>query len=226
MTNPHDAVSFPTDPHAVRPGTSAALTARTIDATVYPPIVQAGEAVAALIPRLAAPLGSPLLLATLAGTLVLMWLAMRMRTRLGPVLLSAMLMVTLTSYRPVQSPDEAESPDEAQIVDDEIVEDDERSERFERREVAPPIPEPPRFDFRVPAPPDELRRDIEGIMQDEELREAIEELKLRIEEELRRREGHRYYEIHSTPWIRRLPPSPQEWAVVGEQVVANWNRDP
>lgn len=197
MMNPHDPVNFPTDPHPVRPGTSAALTAKTIDATVYPPIVQAREAVAELIPRLAVPLSSPLFATTLAGTLVFVWLAMRARTRLAPVLFSAMLMVTLTSFRPVGIPDEAGSSGDSQVVEEEDDDDDERPERFERREVPPAVPEPPSFELRIPAPPEDLKREIEGIMEEEELREAIEELRERIEEELRRREGHYHYEIHS-----------------------------
>jgi hypothetical protein len=43
MTYPHDPVDFPTDPHPVRPGTSEALTARTIDATVHSPLVRVCE---------------------------------------------------------------------------------------------------------------------------------------------------------------------------------------
>jgi hypothetical protein len=196
MMSPHDPVNFPTDPHPVRPGTSAALTAKTIDATVYPPIVQAREAVAELIPRLAVPLSSPLFATTLAGTLVFVWLAMRARTRLAPVLLSAMLTMTLTSFRPAGIPDEAGSSGETQVVDEEVDEDDECPERFERREAPPPIPEPPSFEIQIPEPPGNLKREIEGIMQDEELREAIEELRERIEEELRRREGHSHDENH------------------------------
>jgi len=220
MTNPDDPVSFPTDPYPVRPGTSDALTARTIDATPQPPLVQAQETVAALIPRLTTSLSDPLLLATLAGTLVLLWLAMRMRSRLGPALLSAMLLMTLTSFRPVQSP---EAP---QIVDDAVAEDYERPTRFERRHVAPPIPEPPSFSFRVPRHPERLTPNFERIMRDEEeLRAAIEELRRHIEAELRRRGEHRYHDVRSARWIRRLPPSLQEWAVVGQQTIAAWDRD-
>ena len=41
------------NPDAVRPGTSDALTARTIDATQYSPLVRAQETAVALVPRLA-----------------------------------------------------------------------------------------------------------------------------------------------------------------------------
>lgn len=38
------------NPDAVRPGTSDALFARTIDATIYPPLVRAQETAVALAP--------------------------------------------------------------------------------------------------------------------------------------------------------------------------------
>jgi hypothetical protein len=105
MTNPHHhTMSQLIDPHPVRPGTSAALTARTIDATIHPPIVRAREAVAAFIPRVTAPLASvspPLVLEMVGLTLVLVWVARRARYRVGALALSAMLMMTLTSFRPV-----------------------------------------------------------------------------------------------------------------------------
>ncbi|MGH7650280.1 MAG: hypothetical protein ACREMS_00405 [Gemmatimonadaceae bacterium] len=105
MTNPHHhTMSQLIDPHPVRPGTSAALTARTIDATIHPPIVRAQEAVAAFIPRVTAPLASispPLVLEMLGLTIVLVWVARRARYRVGALALSAMLMMTLTSFRPV-----------------------------------------------------------------------------------------------------------------------------
>jgi hypothetical protein len=153
----------------------------------------------------------------LAGTLVLVWLAMRARSRLVPVLLSAMLMMTLTSFRPVQIADEEGSPDEVQVVDEEVDEDDERTERFERREVAPPVPEPPEFDLQIPTPPEVPTPDVGRIMQEEELREAIEELRLRIEEELRRRGEQPHYQTRSARWIRGRAPSVQEWVVVRQR---------
>jgi hypothetical protein len=98
------------NPDAVRPGTSDALTARTIDATIYPPLVRAQETAAALIPRLtqaAAPLSSPLLLSALALTLVFGWVAIRMRYRPSALLLGALLVLTLTSFNPVWKPEQA-----------------------------------------------------------------------------------------------------------------------
>jgi hypothetical protein len=106
-------VSYQTDPHPVgfqtelpvRPGTSAALTARTIDATVHPPLVRAQEKVAELVPRLAEPLSSPILLGMLAGTFVLLWVASRARFRPAGLLLSGLMLATLTSFRPVANDD-------------------------------------------------------------------------------------------------------------------------
>jgi hypothetical protein len=107
MTNPrHHTLSQLTDPHPVRPGTSDALTARTIDATIHPPIVRAQEAVAAFIPRVAAPLSavSPILVGMLGGTLVLLWVAHRARFRPAGLLFSAALMMMLTSFHATSAP--------------------------------------------------------------------------------------------------------------------------
>ncbi len=112
MTYPRHSMNHPIDPHPVRPGTSAALTARTIDATVHTPLVRAQETVAALIPRVAAPLGSPLLLAMLSLTLVLLLVARRPRFRPIVLLLSAMLMVAMTSFHTLKKPDETRIADD------------------------------------------------------------------------------------------------------------------
>ena len=96
------------DPVPVRPGTSDALFARTIDATVHPPIVRAQETVAALVPRVAqaaAPLVSPLFLSALALTLIFVWIAHRMRYRPSALVLAALLVMTLTSFQPVHKVD-------------------------------------------------------------------------------------------------------------------------
>jgi hypothetical protein len=108
MQYPHHSMDNPTDGTAVRPGTSDALFARTIDATVHPPLLRAQETVVALVPRVAeaaAPLASPLFLSALALTLVFSWIAIRMRYRPSALVLGALLVMTLTSFRPVQRPD-------------------------------------------------------------------------------------------------------------------------
>jgi len=97
------------NPDVVRPGTSDALFARTIDATIYPPLVRAQETAIALVPRLAqaaAPLASPLLLAALALTLVFSWVAIRMRYRPSALVLGVLLVMALTSFNPAQKTEE------------------------------------------------------------------------------------------------------------------------
>src|SRR5258705_13429115 len=101
MPQRHYALRGVTAPHRVRPGTSAALTARTIDATIHPPIVRAQEAVAEVFPRIAAPLSSPLFVMTIALTLLLGWAAIRNRLHMRGFLVSAMLVLMLTSFRPM-----------------------------------------------------------------------------------------------------------------------------
>ena len=107
MTNPHYSMGHPADGTAVRPGTSDALFARTIDATVHPPLVRAQETVAGLVPRVAqaaAPLASPLFLTALALTLVFVWVSMRMRYRPSALVLGVLLVMTLSSFNPMQKP--------------------------------------------------------------------------------------------------------------------------
>jgi hypothetical protein len=116
MANPHYTMRHSLDPHPVRPGSSDALFARTIDATVHPPLVRAQETVAALIPRVAVPLGSPLLLSMLGITLVMLWAARRMKFRPSALILSGLLVMTLTSFHPQPA------PTEPQIADDTVSE--------------------------------------------------------------------------------------------------------
>ena len=223
MTTAHDPVGFPTDPHPVRPGTSAALTARTIDATVHPPLVRAQESVAAAIPRLADTVTSPLFLTSVGLTLILVWMTVRMRSRMLGLVLSAMLVMALTSFRPVRD------SDPAQIADTAPARQSRYSDRFERHEYARPIPDPAPFTILVPRRPERLRPDVDQIRMDEqELRAAIDELKGRIEAELRRRarDTHRqHYEYRSTAWIRRLPRPVRDWARAGRQTVVAWAED-
>ena len=107
MTNPHQPMRYPIDSQPVRPGTSDALTARTIDATIHPPLVRARESVTEFVPRVGqtlAPLASPLFLGTVVLTLTFLWIAKRMRYRPSALLLSALLVMTLTSFHPVADP--------------------------------------------------------------------------------------------------------------------------
>src|SRR3954470_2714216 len=105
MPDPHYPVDYPTDGHPVRPGTSDALTARSIDATVHPPLVRAQETAATLVPRLsqaAAPLTPPLFLGMVALTLTFVLIARRMRYRPSAILVGALLVVTLSSFHPME----------------------------------------------------------------------------------------------------------------------------
>lgn len=142
-----DDVSFLIDPLPVRPGTSAALTARTIDATVHPPLVRAQEKAAELIPRLAEPLASPLLLVMLAGTLVLLWFARRAKFRPVGLLLPAALMMMLTSFRPMGTEGDVlrtDTPPATKAT---------TPEQIDTRWRPPPIPEPPRYYYEAPDVP-------------------------------------------------------------------------
>lgn len=219
----NDPGYYPTDPHPVRPGTSAALTARTIDATPPPPLVQAQETVAAAIPRITATVGSPLFLTTLGLTLVLVWMAVRLRSRMVGLMLSAMLMMTLTSFRPMGS------PEQSQTVDDAVAQESEPAERWRRPDYSQPASEPTPYVLRIPTRPHAPMPDMGEIrMDEEELRAAIDELREHIEAELRRRarDPHQHYEFRSTRWMRRLPQPVREWAAAGQQTIVAWARDP
>jgi hypothetical protein len=218
MTSPHHhTMSQLTDPHPVRPGTSAALTARTIDATIHPPIVRAQEAVAAFIPRVTAPLSaaSPLLLGMIAGTFVLLWAAHRARFRPAGLLFSAMLMMMLTSFHP------AANPEIVAQADDTIVGASDTWTPRDRYQMPMPIVETPDVE-QVPEPamvpdaeefvqpdagyrirnyrlviPPQLRSDLmpsEEMMRmeqeamREQLRASIEIIERRLRAEARRRE--------------------------------------
>jgi hypothetical protein len=101
-------IEHPTNGTMVRPGTSDALTARTIDATIHPPLVRAQETVVALVPRItdaAAPLTSPLFLGAILLTLVATWVAIRLRYKPSALVLGALLVTTLTSFSPMHKPE-------------------------------------------------------------------------------------------------------------------------
>ena len=215
MTNPHYAVRHSTDPHPVRPGTSDALFARTIDATQHPPLVRAQETVAALIPRVAAPLGSPLLISMLALTLLLLWVAARTRFRPSALLLSAVLVMVLTSFRPMRmsEPDQtsdnriAEEPQSwMQFKDNRndppaqptpfAVEASEPEDGSPPEEVSPP--EDRRHSYEPALPPlpavhITLPRDLRVqippavmmMLHREEVRDAMRELRFRLRQEVR-----------------------------------------
>jgi hypothetical protein len=190
------------NPDVVRPGTSDALTARTIDATIYPPLVRAQETAAALVPRLAqaaAPLSSPLLLGALALTLVFSWVAIRMRYRPSALVLAALLVMTLTSFSPVRK------SEQTGIADVRIPRTTVGGTRLPHRHLvytASPQVEDPDIDVKVDPvqvylPPDFAERlpdwsrdamqSAERMMRENErVREVMRQIRYRLREEVRR----------------------------------------
>ena len=207
MQQQHYAPGGLADPHPVRPGTSAALTARTIDATIHPPIVRARDAVAEVIPRIAAPLSSPLFVGTIALTLLLGWAAIRNRLHARGFLVSAMMVLLLTSFRPMTN---AENRDADNVAPRAAM-----PEPFEVQTPATPQPPDPvyvpelrtyqyTFDTRdlpeslqqLGLPPEvnvELTIPTRMMLDREILRAQMREFRIRIREEERRRHRHRRY---------------------------------
>ncbi len=202
MTNPHHPMRYPTDAQPVRPGTSAALTARTIDATIHPPLVRAQETIAGVVPRIAqaaAPLASPLFLSALALTLVFVWVAIRMRYRPSALLLSALLVMTLTSFDPVRKP---EPPRIADVRRPRTTVGGARASYRNRVYTPPPQVEAPDIDVHVDPvqvhlPPDfadrlpdwsrDAMQSAERMMRDNErVREVMRQIRYRLREEARR----------------------------------------
>ncbi|HEU4749405.1 MAG TPA: hypothetical protein VFS56_12995 [Gemmatimonadaceae bacterium] len=120
---------YSVDPYAVRPGTSDALFARTIDATERPSLIKAQEAVTTAVPRIIDSVPPPLLGGTLGLTVLAVMVAThRVRFRLAPVLMSAVLLLPVSNYH--ASPTVAQ----AQTVETEIAEEPPPPEWFERRD--------------------------------------------------------------------------------------------
>jgi len=195
-------MGHPTDGTAVRPGTSDALTARTIDATIHPPLVRAQETVSAFVPRVAqaaAPLASPLFLGALALTLVLAWVAIRMRYRPSALVLGTLLVMTLSSFNPMQKPEQARIAD---VRRPRTTVGGTRASYRNRVYVPPQQVEAPDIDVHVDPvqvylPPDfaerlpEWSRDAmqsaERMMRDNErVREMMAQIRYRLREEARR----------------------------------------
>jgi hypothetical protein len=190
------------DPEPVRPGTSDALFARTIDATVHPPLVRAQETVAAFVPRVAqaaAPLASPLFLGALALTLVFVWVAIRMRYRPSALVLGALLVMTLSSFNPMQKPEQSRIAD---VRRPRTTVGGTRASYRNRADVPPPQIEAPDIDAHVDPvqvylPPDFAERlpewsrnamqSAERMMRDNErVREMMAQIRYRLREEARR----------------------------------------
>jgi hypothetical protein len=202
MTIAQDSVSFPPDPHPVRPGTSEALTARTIDATIHPPLVRAQETVVALVPRVAdaaAPLTSPLFLSAILLTLVFTWVAIRLRYKPSALVLGALLVMSLTSFRPMQKPESARAV--AARTPRTTVGGARASYRYRAYEPPPQIEAPdidvhvdpvqvnlpPDFAERLPDWTRDAMQSAEQMMRDNEhVREMVREIRHRLREEARR----------------------------------------
>lgn len=158
MTQRSDEYSV--DPYAVRPGTSDALTARTIDATQRPPLVKAQEAVAEAVPRIIDSVPPPLLGGTLGLTvLAVMVASQRVRFRLAPVLAAGVLLLPVSNYHAAQTP---RPPRQSQAVEAAVeeqprsLERDHRWDRHPRVEESESFPESPPEIEHIPAPSHDL----------------------------------------------------------------------
>lgn len=227
MTYPHHPGNYPTD-NPVRPGTSAALTARTIDATVHRPLVRAQESAASLVPRVAqsaATIANPIFLGSVAVTLLFILVARRMRYRPSAIVVGALLIVTLSSFNPMQPP---EPPQLARLRTPRTLSHDASIARGRQlygggmNEQMPdvayvpqppdvpdtPEPDPPQFidipdyGIQIQVPNDVIEqvpevsrrwmRSAERMMREnQELRELMEQLRMRVREEARRERWRR-----------------------------------
>lgn len=211
MPYPRHTMGHSTDA-PVRPGTSDALTARRIDATQHAPLVRAQETVVALGPRISqtmAPLASPVLLGLLALTLLFAWVAHRMRYRPSALVLSALLVIGLTSFRPLPKWEQPSASATSKIPRTRANSGRGLSwypDRSARPVDRPDYPDPADLpDFPVPMTPPsipiprvpegdmsaEIMRAAEEIMRDERVREMVEQLQYRLREEARNRRWRR-----------------------------------
>lgn len=107
------------DQYAVRPGTSDALFARSIDATQPPPLVKAQEAVAAAIPRIIDSVPPPLVGTTLGLTVLAVMVAShRVHFKLVPVLTAGVLLLPISNYHPAQKSQQLQAQEIAVITDE------------------------------------------------------------------------------------------------------------
>lgn len=183
------------DPDVVRPGTSAALTARTIDATVHP-VTQARDAVAE-VPRLVDSVPPQLLGGTIALTgLVLMLALQRFRLSLSPVLLAGLLMTPVSNYRATQQTAKSKAVEAALVEKREPSEVPDWYDRSPRVEEPVSRSEEPRSfgDFSFPSveidiPPDLIEEAlplIELVVPEDWNREDVSRFLHRNSERLRR----------------------------------------
>lgn len=193
-------MSNPTN--AVRPGSSDALTARTIDATVPPPLVRAQETVVGLPSRITesvTPLNSPLVLGIFALTLLFVLVARRLRYQPAAIVLGVMLVTGLSSFRPMQrweqQPRVAASTSRPKTVV--------RPVRDRSYSPPPPtygLPETGPFSVEIPEAPrapevnvsmELMRRAEEMVRDNERMQQMMEQLRYRLREEARSRRWRR-----------------------------------
>lgn len=212
-------MTYPTGNTAVRPGSSDALTARTIDATVHPPLVRAQETVVALGPRIAesvAPFTSPVFLGLVGVTLIFVWVAHRMRYRPSAILLGGLLVAGLTSFRPMPKWEQPQVSQSKRIVDARRPRTRIQSRPQQYWDVTPqPTPMPDdRYQIVMPEMPQmpamprspesdvsmEIMRRAEAMMRDAQVRQVMQELQYRLRQEARERRWRRIvarYKAHN-----------------------------
>jgi hypothetical protein len=124
--------------YAVRPGTSDALFARSIDATQPPPIVKAQEAVTAAIPRLIDSVPPPLVGTTLGLTVLAVMVAShRVQFKLVPILTAGVLLLPISNYHPAQISGKLEAQEIAVVTDEQRARERSEWEKTYSRGVKP-----------------------------------------------------------------------------------------
>src|SRR5688572_33343319 len=124
--------------YAVRPGTSEALFARSIDATQPPPIVKAQEAVAAAIPRLIDSVPPPLVGTTLGiAVLAVMVASHRVHFKLVPILTAGVLLLPISNYHPAQKSGKLEAQEVAVVTEEQRARERSEWENAYSRRVKP-----------------------------------------------------------------------------------------
>jgi hypothetical protein len=126
--------------YAVRPGTSEALFARSIDATQPPPLVKAQEAVASAIPKLIDSVPPPLVGTTLGLTvLAVMVASRRLQFKTVPILTAGVLLLPISNYHPAQRSEQLQAQ-EIVVTDEQRAR--ERSDWEDAYSRVKPEPEP------------------------------------------------------------------------------------
>ena len=107
------------DQYAVRPGTSDALFARSIDATQPPPLVKAQKAVTAAIPRIIDSVPPPLVGTTLGlSVLAVMVASHRLQFKMVPILTAGVLLLPISKYHPAQKSEQLQAQEIVVVTDE------------------------------------------------------------------------------------------------------------